>query len=116
MWIAKDEDGSYNAFIVKPRLSKGIFTKSWTTMPYAPIWSHIPYVFINLLDDRIKNMSYKDEPLEVNLYISDSEYNIDDAAKKYQEKIKKFNHAAETFGFDEAFKEGAEYILKQIKE
>lgn len=124
MWIAKDDDGSYNAFIVKPRVSKGLFKKSWTwtTMPYAPIWCNIPYVFINLLDDRIKNMSYKDEPLEVNLYISDSKYDIDDAAEKYLEKMKKFNHAAEafgfteTFGFDEAFKEGAEYILKQIKE
>ena len=69
MWIARNKDGFYNAFIVKPRVSKGIFTKSWTTMPYAPIWCNIPYVFINLLDDRIKNMTWEDYPIEVELVI-----------------------------------------------
>lgn len=113
MWIARDDDGCYNAFIVKPRRYTGFFSNYWTTMPCKPIWKNIPYVFINLLDDRIKNMTWEDEAIEVEFYIPDS--NIDEAAKQYQKKIEENNPTAEAFGFDAAFRAGAEYIIKQIK-
>ena len=69
MWIARNKDGFYNAFIVKPRRITGLFSNYWTTMPYEPVWYHIPYVFINLQDDRIKNMTWADDPIEVELVI-----------------------------------------------
>ena len=69
MWIARNKDGFYNAFIVKPRRNNGLITNYWTTSPYKAIWYHIPYEFINLLDDRIKNMTWEDDPIEVELVI-----------------------------------------------
>lgn len=50
MWIAKDKNGVYNAFIVKP--IKNEFS-NWSTSPYEYLWKGIPGIFINQLVDTI---------------------------------------------------------------
>ena len=67
MWIARNKDGFLHAFIVKPRRIAGLYSNYWVTSPDEPIWYHIPYEFINLMDDRIKNMTWEDDPIEVEL-------------------------------------------------
>ena len=66
MWIAKDKDGTYNAFIMKPRLS-GWFKNKWTTSPYPTLWEDIPYIFIKTLGKEIAEMNYADDPIDVEL-------------------------------------------------
>ena len=67
MWIARNKDGFLHAFIVKPRRITGLYSNYWVTSPDEPIWYRIPYEFINLMDDRIKNMTWEDDPIEVEL-------------------------------------------------
>lgn len=69
MWIARNKDGFLHAFIVKPRRITGLYSNYWVTSPDEPIWYYIPYEFINLMDDRIKNMTWEDDPIEVELVI-----------------------------------------------
>ena len=67
MWIARNKDGFLHAFIIKPRRITGLYSNYWSTSPDEPIWYRIPYEFINLMDDRIKNMTWDDDPIEVEL-------------------------------------------------
>lgn len=66
MWIAKDRDGTYNAFIMKPRLSGWIKNK-WTTSPYPTLWENIPYMFIKTLTKEIAELRCTDDPIEVSI-------------------------------------------------
>ena len=67
MWIARNKDGFLYAFIVKPRRITGLYSNYWITSPDEPVWYRIPYEFIILMDDRIKNMTWEDDPIEVEL-------------------------------------------------
>lgn len=72
MYIARDKNGEFNAFILKPeRVCNRVFDKMptmWSTRPFEPAWSDIPMSLINSLGiAELSEMTWESEPIEVNI-------------------------------------------------
>lgn len=74
MFIARDKNGEFNAFILKPvRVFNGVFDKAptiWSTRPFEPAWVNIPVSLINSLGiEMLSEMSWESEPVEIMLSV-----------------------------------------------
>ena len=75
MFIAKDKDGTYNAFILRPVRSTykffGVEHGIWTNGPFAPLWENIPYPYIQSLGiGTLSEMTWESDPIEVDIRLS----------------------------------------------
>lgn len=74
MFIAKDKNGEFNAFIVKPiRVCNCVFDNKptlWSTRPFPPVWRDIPDSFIQSLGiGMLSEMTWESDPVEVDLKV-----------------------------------------------